>query len=57
MSSPVEMSPEEFDVWLKQNGDELMKKAERSALNYLASEKARILAAEAIKLQQPPSEP
>jgi hypothetical protein len=33
----------------------LMHKAERSALNYLAAEKAKALAAEAFKTQQPPA--
>jgi hypothetical protein len=56
MSTPVEMTPEEFDQWLKQNGDQLMQKAERSALNYLAAEQARALAAKTTQSQQSSSE-
>ncbi|MFT3782425.1 MAG: hypothetical protein QM790_10465 [Nibricoccus sp.] len=50
------MSLEEAKRYFDEHKSELMQKAERSALNYLAAEKARVLAAETIKAQQTSAE-
>jgi hypothetical protein len=47
------MTPEELDSYVEQHSTELLNKAQRQALNHLATEQAKELAAESTKPKGP----
>ncbi|MFT3780684.1 MAG: hypothetical protein QM790_01625 [Nibricoccus sp.] len=53
MNGQPEMTPEEFDKWLEQNGAAMKAQAERNALNYLANQQANELARRNVVPKEP----